>query len=337
MALRRIASAFITLIFAANGLATTSVTGSVIHFQEHAPSIMLSGKLANKAEQKSAFKIAGVIANIYVEEGDRINAGQLLASLDKAEITAQVEQAKSVYTNAQSNLKRVKALYADNIVSQEQYNKLQTELQVAKSNLQIAQFNLKHADIHALNEGRILHRFVEKNEMVSPSQPILTISNEYKGWVLRAGISDKEFVQVSHDNKVDIVFDAYPGHVFQGEVSELAAAADGVTGLFEIEVQLQATTKRLFSGLIAQGKVYTEQTQSVALIPIESIISANGKVADVFVINKQLIAERRRVTIAFIEDDKVAITHGLTEGEMVVRSGSTFIRDGNEITLAKQY
>ncbi|WP_416306797.1 efflux RND transporter periplasmic adaptor subunit [Neptunicella sp. SCSIO 80796] len=311
------------------------VKSAEVQYQDYAKSILISGKLANKAEQKLSFKISGLVASIQVEEGQQVKAGQLLARLDEAEINAQVEQAQSVYNNAKSNLARLNSLYKDSVISQEQLNNMQTQLQVAQADLQIAQFNQKHAEIRANSDGWVLQRNIEINELVTPNQPAFIISNAQKGWILRAGVTDKDIVRIEQDNQVDISIDAYPGQIIRGHVNEIAAAANASSGLFEVEVQLDKPALKLYSGFVAQGEIYSGQTQSLAFLPIESIVSANGRTAQVFVIDHKQAVEQRNVELAFIKQDKVAILSGVNDGEQVVSIGAAYLRDGMSVELTK--
>ncbi|WP_438865106.1 efflux RND transporter periplasmic adaptor subunit [Neptunicella sp.] len=317
--------------------AAPTVKTANVHFQNYAKSILISGKLANKAEQKLSFKISGLVDSISVDEGQPVKAGQLLARLNSAEINAQVEQAQSVFDNAKNNLARFKTLYRDNVISQEQLNNMQTQLEVAQADLQIAQFNQKHAEIRATSEGWVLQRNIEVNELVTPSHPAFIISNSQKGWILRAGVTDKDIVRIHQHDQVDVKVDAYPDKILRGRIAEIAAAASQTTGLFEVEIQLDQQDLRLFSGFVAQAEIYSSQQQSLALLPIESIVSANGKSAQVFVMNSQHQAERRTVEIAFIKDDRVAIVRGLKDGEQVISVGAAYLRDGMSIELANNY
>ena len=111
--------------------------------------IHTSGKLYSKTELKLSFKIAGIIEKILVEEGQKINKGQLLAKLDQSEISAQVMRAKSGFQKASRDLERVKRLYADSVATLEQMQDATTGFDIAKSNLKVAEFNLKHSAIYA--------------------------------------------------------------------------------------------------------------------------------------------------------------------------------------------
>ena len=317
-------------------LAETLVTTHKVSFTPFTKTVEVTGRLANKAEQKLSFKIQGVVAEIHVDEGQRVKAGQLLATLDQEEITAQVKQAQSVFDNSSRNLQRFEHLFADKVITQEQLQAAQTRKDVARSDLQIAKFNQKHAEIRATSDGWILKRLIEKQELVNPNQAAFVISNEGKGWVLRVGVTDRGIIRIQQDNKASIKLDAYPEANLSGKVTEIAAAADSMTGLFEVEIRLSQQDLRLYSGFVANASIQTREVQQLAFIPVEALVAASGKKADIFVLDQHQQAERRQVTLAFIQGQYVAITSGLTEGEEIINQGAAYVRNGSKVSLAKQ-
>ena len=90
------------------------------HYAEYAKAIRISGLLENKSEQSLGFKVSGLVSRVYVDEGQFVKKGQLLASLDLEEIDAEVAKAKSVLANAQRNLERFQSLQGQNALSMDQ-------------------------------------------------------------------------------------------------------------------------------------------------------------------------------------------------------------------------
>ena len=320
--------------FSAFSLKAEIVQSHEVRFEDFAKQIYVSGKLSNKAEQRLSFKVQGVVQAIHVDEGQRVEAGQLLASLDQAEITAQVKQATSVYENSLKNMQRFASLYQEKVITQEQLQATQTKLDVARSDLQIAKFNQKHSQIRATSDGLVLKRLIEKNELINPNQNAFLISNENLGWVLRVGVTDRDLVRISTGNLASLNLDAYPEQKVEGVVTEIAAAANDLSGLFEVEIHLNTSTLRLYSGFVASANIHTNQNETLAFLPIETMVTANGHQAELFVINPKQQAERRQVHLAFIQGDKIAIRKGLIEGEHVVSDGSAYLREGTQIELA---
>ena len=107
------------------------------------------GKLASKEELKLSFKTGGIISEIFVDEGQTVKKGQVLAKLNLSEIQAQVNQAILGLDKAERDYRRANNLYKDSVVTLEQLQNTTTALDIAKSNVKIAEFNLQFSTIKA--------------------------------------------------------------------------------------------------------------------------------------------------------------------------------------------
>ncbi|WP_250656971.1 efflux RND transporter periplasmic adaptor subunit [Alkalimarinus coralli] len=304
-----------------------------VNYSARGKNVDASGRLANKSEQKLSFKTSGPVAKILVDEGDRVKKGQLLAQLNQEEINAQVAQSQSVFDEAKRNNARYQALYEKGVVPVEQLQSAETRLEVARSNLRIAKFNKQHSVIVAPDDGRILKREIEANEMISPFQTAFVMSMNKGGWVIRSGVTDKDIVRINKGDQTTIQLDAYPGKLLKGHVSEVGAAADARSHLFEIEVTVDTTDLRLHSGFISRLLIEPSQQEPVALLPIEAIVEAKSEKAQVFVLNEAFEVIQKNVDIAWLESGSVAIKPGLEEGVSVVTSGATYLHEGAVVSV----
>ena len=126
-----------------------SVLLAPVEQRELAEPLRTFGRLAAPREIKLSFKIGGIIEEILVSEGQRVQKGQVLARLNLSEIGSQVQQARSVFDKAQRDFKRVDNLYQEKAATLEQHQNVQTALQVAQAQLDMAEFNLRYAEIRA--------------------------------------------------------------------------------------------------------------------------------------------------------------------------------------------
>lgn len=298
------------------------------------PTIRTNGVLANKDETRLSFKVGGVIERIAVSEGQRVRAGQTLAQIERIEINAQVEQARQARDKAQRDVERGARLYADQVISLEQLQDLKTQAAVAQAALQAAEFNASYAAIVAPSDGTVLRQLAEERELVAAGAPILVLGLQETGFVVRAGLADREIVQVKTGDTAEVALDALPGEVLVGSVSEVASAADPATGLFSVEVSIDAKGLPLKSGLVAKLNITPAAAHAArrVYVPIGSIVEGDGNRASVFVLADEL-AKRREVEIAFIEQDRVALLSGVQAGEQVVTDGSLYLEDGERVSV----
>jgi RND family efflux transporter MFP subunit len=297
-----------------------------------------SGRLYPGVEAKLSFKTGGVIADILVDEGQSVKKGQLLATLDLSEINARVKQAKTGYQKAIRDKQRVKNLYDDRAATLEQLQNVTTALEVSKSDLDIARFNLKHSKIFAPANGKILKRLQEPNQMIGSGHPIFLFGSTDDQWVVKVGVSLRDIVKLKLNDRAEIRFDAYGDRLFEAVVSEVSEAVDPSSGTCEVELAVlrreESEETRWIAGLIAAVDIYPAQSRQYLKIPIDAVVEAEGSEAYVFTV-KENKAHKIKVTIVHLKHDyALALEMGEKIGD-VVTEGAPYLTDGKEVEIVK--
>jgi RND family efflux transporter MFP subunit len=294
-----------------------------------------SGMLVSPKEIKLSFKVGGIIDKILVDDGAIVKKNQLLAALQKSEIEAMFQQAKSAYEKALRDYKRVSLLYEDSVATLEQKQDTETALEVARSNLKIADYNLIHASIVAPSDGKIIKRMAENNELIEPGTPVFIFGSTVGAWIIRTGVTDRDIVRLQHGDSARVTFDAHPGETFLAEVTEISQSADPYTGTFEIELTLNQQYKNLVFGFVADITIYPRSARKYFVIPIEALAEADGKTGTIYYLEPpNNSVKRTTVDIDRVFNGEVAIRTGLEGVEKVVTDGSAYLREGISATLA---
>jgi len=295
--------------------------------------IHASGILGSSAEQRLSFKVGGVIRKIYVREGDVVRSGQLLAILDKTEIDAQVNQAQQGLLKAERDLGRVEGLYKDSSATLELLQNATTGRDIAKESARIAQFNQQYAEIRATRSGKIIKKLMNEGEITGPGTPVFVLFETGKDdWVVKINVSDRDWARINIGMSAKITMDAYENTVFQGNVSDLAPAADPASGLYTVEIRIAPQGKRFAPGLFAQVDITPSQSRTYTIIPVESIVEGNGKSAYVFAIQADGESVRKLpVQVAFMEGNQVVIASGLEGVAEVVTAGAPYLTEKKKV------
>lgn len=291
--------------------------------------IIGSGVLASKSEMKLAFKTGGMIKRIYVNEGQFVKAGQLLAELDLSEIDAQVNQAKIGLTKAQRDLERVKKLYADSAATLTNVQDATSGFEAASQSVQVAEFNQKLSKIYAPVSGRILRKISEQGELITPFAPAFILATGESAYIVNIGLADRDVVKVKMGDKATIYLDAYPNTPFAATVTQIAQIVNPATGTFEVELQIQSPAAyKLVSGFVAKAEIVQANKESSLVVPVESIIEGDGSKGFVFVLaedNQTVI--KTPISIGRIIGTDVEVSGNLAEGTPIVVSGANFLSD----------
>jgi len=301
--------------------------------------VYASGVLASKSEINLSFKVGGYIDEILIDEGEAVKKGDLLARLDLSEINAKVIKARNAFEKAKRDLERIRNLYQDTVVTLEQVQDLETVYEVAQAELKIARYNKENAKIYAPINGRILNKYTETEEQVSPGRPILQLGTfGDKSQVIKSGISDEDVVRVQIGDTALVKFDALGNRNFKGEVNKVAAAADPQNGTFEIEVMLSEQAPEFRNGFVGKVTIFPTGQSPYLRIPMSSLVEANAKEAFIYVpADSMQIAQRVAVNPFYIGDSYFAINvSDLGKYSQVITRGSAYLGQGSKINIVNE-
>ncbi len=306
------------------------------------PAVVATGIVSARDEARLSFKTGGLIRDITVRQGDAVKAGQRLATLETIEIDAGVAQAQAAHDKAQRDLERGKGLFEDDVITQEQLDDLGTAADVARAQLQAAQFNRRYSEIVAPADGRVLRRLAEPRELIAAGQPVLHVSRGAGGYTLKLGLPDRDFVQVRIGDPATLRFDAYPGREFDARVVERGEAADMRTGTFPVELEIETGNNEapdnaaLASGLIGRAEIAASGAGGAQLdyVPLSALVEGNAAATLMFLYDpKTQTVAGTRVSVAFITTDRAALREPLPAGTQVVTDGAPYLDDGAHVRV----
>ncbi|MEX6687539.1 efflux RND transporter periplasmic adaptor subunit [Danxiaibacter flavus] len=304
------------------------LSGSAIH---------TSGQFTTDDETNLSFKTGGIVNRVYVKEGDAVSKGQLLATLHQTEISAQVQQAELGYEKAQRDYNRTAALYKDSVATLEQFQNSKTALDIARQQVNAAKFNQNYSEIRATSSGYVLKKFINDGQVVNAGAAVLQINGAHQGqWILKAGISDKEWSVIKTGDKATVKTDALPGQSLDATISKKSEGIDPATGTFTIDITLTGKVPPVIAaGLFGQATINTSQQTKSWTIPYDAILDADAGKAFVFVTNDHKTATRVPVTIAAIDHKQVHINEGLENAQAVIVTGNAYLNDKSPIRIVQ--
>jgi RND family efflux transporter MFP subunit len=297
--------------------------------------VRASGLLHTEDELRLSFKLGGIIASLPVEEGQRVRKGQLLATLDDTEIDAQRKLATIQLDKALRDNGRAENLYRDSVATLEQVQNSRTAVEAAREALRQVDFNRRHATILSPVDGFVIRRLAQSGEMAAPGAPVLVIAALGGGsrWVLKAGVSDREWSALQSGDTAAVEFDAWPGRRFPGVVSSRSLAADPANGTFQLEVRVDFGKERPATGMFGRAVITPTVIRSGYSIPYASLLEADGPSGYVFVTDDRRTVRRVPVTVAALSQERVFVSSGLEGHGWVVTAGSPYLRDGSPIRV----
>jgi RND family efflux transporter MFP subunit len=300
-------------------------------------SISATGLVTTENEANLSFKIGGVIDRIYVNEGQTVSQGELLASLKVTEINTQLDQANLALDKAQRDYTRASNLFKDSVGTLEQLQNAKTALDIAKQSVDAISFNHQFAFIKAGAGGFVSSKVANEGEVIAPGAPVLMINETggNKDWVLRVGVTDAEWSSIYLGQKATIRLDAFPGEAFTGKVYRKSQSADPASGSFQVDIQINIKRGALAAGMFGRAVLVPEKAITENTLPYEALIQINGKNGFVYTPGPDGSLKRVNVVIKSFNEKGVIIGSGLSEGEQVVVSNNAFLNEKSKIAIAK--
>ncbi len=267
----------------------------------------------------------GRIRKINVEVGDYVQAGQVLAEMDRL----QMEQLELQIKNDEDEYQRLKTLYEQGGVAKSDFEAAELGYKVRRSNYE----NVKENTIlRSPVTGFVSARNFDQGDMFGMSAPIFTVQQVVPVKLL-VGISESEYSKVKKGDVVTITADAIPGRTFTGKVERIYPTIDASTRTFKVEVKVPNADKALRPGMYARVKVNFGNRNSV-IVPDRAIVKQEGTgTRFIYVLREDGTVSYVPVTVGRHIGKEYEVVDGLAAGETVVVKGQASLKDGVKVNV----
>jgi HlyD family secretion protein len=280
----------------------------------------------------------GRVAAIYVEAGDRVKRGQVLARLDVsvlqpqvANLQASLELARAEADLAAAEYHRAVAVGASGALSAEETERRRSsavtaaaKVKVAAAQLAEAQARLARAEVRAPADGVILTRTVEVGQTATPGGGALFRMAEGGEVELRGQVAEQDLPLLRVGQQVDVRLTG-SSQVYSGSVRLLGAVIDPQTRLGMVRVTLRPDPN-LRPGAFARAEVTVSNAERIVLP--QTAVLTDDKGSYVLIVNAQKKVERRAVRVTGIVANGVTIAEGLSDKDQVVATAGAFLQEG---------
>lgn len=288
------------------------------------------GTVEEMSASSLSFQVMGNVERILVREGQRVDKGQLLASLDRATLQNSFEAAHASLVQAQDACDRMKILYESKSLPEIKWVEVQSKLQQAQSMERIARKNLEDASLYAPFSGVIGKRTVEPGENIQPGVPVLTLLEINEVYV-RIAIPEKEVARLDKQ-KALITVGALGDLSFEGQITEKGVVADPLSHTYDARIKLNNGKGLLMPGMVCRVNVLDDAASPVISIPVNAVQISHTGNNFVWCVNNGR-AEARQVVTGPLTTDGIEITNGLKEGDQVVTEGYQKISENMKVKV----
>lgn len=275
-------------------------------------------------------EIAGRIAQLHFREGQRIEAGALLVSLDDSIARAELAQARANLNLAEKNFQRAQMLFKRGASNAQALDEANAEQQAARASLALSQARLDKTRILAPYDGVLGLRAVSPGDYLSEGQDIvnLEVLDPLK---VDFRIPQKAVSQIRLKQTIEISLDAYPGERFSGEIFAINPRLDEAGRSQAIRAHISNSEGRLSPGQFVRVSVILAERPDALVIPEEAVMPVGERLLVNLVVDGKV--ELREVTLGKRLNGKVEVVSGLQGGETLISAGWQKVRAGSPVRI----
>jgi RND family efflux transporter MFP subunit len=332
--------------------------------QQEDVTLVATGYVYSRRKANVSPKINGRIARLYVQEGDHVKDGQLVAELETGDAQAQlaqvradiaaakarVERARADVIDADAKLKREAALLERGAGTEMAHTDAQLRLDTNKAQLaaaeaearaaearwQAAQVTLDNCKVRTPFAGIIVQKLLEVGEASNAASPGIFTIADLADLEVRADVSEAQFSKVRVGTPAEILLDAFPDKRFRGEVSEIRQSIDRAKAAATVKVKFSDDASGVLPDMAAKVSFLTKKLDDAALkqqpklvVSSDALLVDHGRTI-VFTVDGERVHAVEVVTGAKL-GQVTELKNGPPPGARVVRNPSSELRDGSPI------
>jgi membrane fusion protein, multidrug efflux system len=293
---------------------------------------MYSGTATLEAEADAEIiaKVGGEVRQIFVEEGDRVRAGQVLAQLDDQQLRLQAAQTRAALAKAERDFNRQVELNEKGLVSAGAFENLKYDLDNQRAAHDLAQLNLSYSAIRAPFAGVVTERHVKLGKELAVGAAVFRITDPTP---LKASVfvPERELARLKPGQPASVAADALAGRSFPAHVKLVSPMVDAATATFKVTLEVDDPKGDLKPGMFARVGIVFERRADTLTIPRVALLDSDGS-SNVFVVSSGK-AEQRAIKTGLANAGRVEVIQGLEGAEQVVVVGQNGLKDGNPVRV----
>lgn len=299
--------------------------------REVVETLSLPADLRPRRRAVLAAEVAGTVEKVHVDDGDPAAAGRVLVEIDTRALRQRLAEAEAVHRHRQELFDRAEKLLARKSITENQYLDAVTARDVALAQLETARLALEKSRVKAPWSGTVSVRHVEVGDYAVPGQGVVELL-DVRTLEVRAPAPASDVPYLRRGLRAEVRLDVYPGEVFTGEVTSLAAELDPAARTLDVEVEIPNPDGRLRPGMYARLELPRRTLPAAVLVPLAAVVELE-EARVVYVVEEER-AVQRAVELGSVIGDQVVVAAGLAAGERVIVEGQRQVSPGQRVTAA---
>lgn len=301
--------------------------------------IELQGGVTTKQNVLIYPEMPGTLLNVYVKEGQKVNKGQVLATIDNGGMSSQLQQLKTQLALAKTTFERQERLWEKKIGTEIQYLQAKATYETQENSVNQIQSQLNKYTMRAPFSGIIDDVIKDQGNVVAPGGPgsevfrIINLSNMY----IEVAVPESYIANITKGKDVKVYFPVLNKTV-KSKVRQTGNFINPDNRSFTVEIPVPNQDGKIKPNLTAKVQINDYRNEQAILIP-QSIISENAEGEQyafvVSEINSENIADANKniITTGKSQGDYVEVLSGITDGQNIILEGARSVKDGQQVKI----
>jgi membrane fusion protein (multidrug efflux system) len=292
--------------------------------------IRTSTHLEAESEVKVFARTANRVTRLLVEEGDLVTKDQILVQLEDDIQRTLFQKAQSNLENTRAEFTRSKALFDQNLISEQAFADIQYQLRQNELAFEDAQRELEYTQVRAPIPGTITRRMVKAGDLVNINQHLFDLV-DFNSIIARVYVPERELPRLKVGQTARVTSTSLPGRENQGAIQRIAPIVESKTGTIKVTVDFQ-NVGPLMPGMYVDVEIVTATEPNAILLSKRALVY-DGDQLFAYRMSSNRIVERLPVIPAIVDHDFIEPASGFQEGDLVVVAGQTGLKDGAKVRL----
>lgn len=300
------------------------VTVEAVGNGETGSSRIYSGTIESGNEADMSFPVGGTIKKIYVNVGQKVSKGQILAEIDASDLIHANNIAQATLSEAQDAYNRMKKLHDANALPDIQWVDVQSKLKQAQNAAAISAKGVKDAKIYSPIDGVVAEKLAEDGQTAAPAIPVVKIVGVGDVKV-SISVPEKEVGHLKAGRKAIVTLEAVNGKQYEGVLTEQGVVANPLSHTFDVKFTIPNSAGELLPGMLCDVKIEADakdesQKDESIIVPVQSVLLSSDNRNFVW-LAKNKKAEQRFVTVGEMLPSGIEIKSGLSRGDTIITQG----------------
>jgi membrane fusion protein (multidrug efflux system) len=304
-----------------------AVAGYEVKPQDLSREVSRAGSVEPLRVVRIAPQMAGNLLEMRVQEGDQVQAGDILARLDIREHRAQLNRSDSLLAQARSIYERTSDLFGRGAISRAEYDQALADYEVAQSEVELWQTRVDFGEIRAEIDGTITARMADRGDAVAANEVILELA-DLSTLVVRLGVSDRDVGGIVTGAPIPLSMDAQPNEQIISVVRRVFPAADPDSRLVPVELEITTVPDgvQVRPGYLVRAALTVDARADVLAIPGEALLALEGDQRWVYRIVENRL-QRQDVVTGVERRNWSEVISGLSAGDVIVGTNPANFRE----------